>query len=204
MEITVNGWDHVPQYFDQSCKTFSKSHLAASWESWESQYKRFLRTTECCDVSNSSILDVGCGWGGLQDVLSLSYDNFDYCGIDISEEMIKKAKSLRPYLNFVNEDFLSYEFERPFDFVFANGTFNLKVDNQDKYIRMCLNRLFELCEKGVFVNLTAHLTPDETWDKGICYYSPVAILEHCFSLTPHIKVDSTYRKNEFLIELYKS
>jgi cyclopropane fatty-acyl-phospholipid synthase-like methyltransferase len=194
----------VPQYFNQRCELYSKSHLAASWESWESQYKRFLRVADCCDVSNSSILDVGCGWGGLQDVLSLSCDHFDYYGIDISEEMIKKAKSLRPYLNFTHGDFLSYEFGRTFDFVFANGTFNLKIDNQKKYIKMCLSKLFELCDQGVFVNMTAPLELNEKRDEGIYYYSPDVILEHCLSLTPHIKIDSTYRKNEFLIELYKS
>ena len=47
-----------------------------------------------------SILDIGCAQGGFAGMISEHLKNFSYTGVDISEEMIVKAKAKYPYHTF--------------------------------------------------------------------------------------------------------
>ncbi len=68
-------------------------------------------------VSGKRVLDIGCAYGYLTDILTAR--GADVSGIDISAWAISQAQSLFPTLDFIDEDLLNTGF--------SNNTFNLSV-----------------------------------------------------------------------------
>lgn len=82
---------------------------------------------------NSKILDIGCGTG--YPIASyLSQQGFIVTGIDISEEMIKKAQNLNlPNATFLVEDILNFKSKEKYDAVIAfDSIWHIAHDNQKK------------------------------------------------------------------------
>lgn len=65
------------------------------------------------------ILDLGCGTGDLTNEISLS--GARVVGVDSSAEMIEKAKSKFPSLEFYQMDARELKFDYPFDAIFSNA-----------------------------------------------------------------------------------
>jgi 2-polyprenyl-3-methyl-5-hydroxy-6-metoxy-1,4-benzoquinol methylase len=76
--------------------------------------------------NNKKILDLGCGNGRLFQFLKENNLNFDYLGIDKSENLLKIAKKNNLNTNFLNLDFNNLEKleEKKFDYLFAIASFH--------------------------------------------------------------------------------
>ena len=85
-----------------------------------------LRGFEC-----KKILDIGCGTGVLTN--EISKFTTEVIGIDQSIEMIEKAKSLYPELNFIVMDACSLQWNEYFDLVFSNAVFHF-INSQNKLL----------------------------------------------------------------------
>ena len=74
-----------------------------------------------------SVLDIGCALGGLSSVLSEHLSSFTYTGVDISEEMIRRASVKRPAHQFhlIQEGDLSVLGDRTYDLVVSLGVLHL-------------------------------------------------------------------------------
>lgn len=74
-----------------------------------------------------SILDIGCALGGFANVCSERITDFDYTGVDISKNMILKAREIHPSHQFyhINEADLSPVFGKKFDLVLCLGILHL-------------------------------------------------------------------------------
>ena len=103
-----------------------------------------------------SILDLGCGTGTLTAQLENLSENV--IGVDSSENMIKKAQSQYPDIEFMVCDALALPFENQFDIVFSNAVFHWIADHDMllKNVRKVLkeNGLL-VCEFGADGNITA-------------------------------------------------
>ncbi len=69
--------------------------------------------------SNECILDLGCGTGDLTKEISLT--NARVIGVDSSAEMISKAKSKFPEIEFYEMDARQLQFDMRFDAIFSNA-----------------------------------------------------------------------------------
>lgn len=80
---------------------------------------------------HSKILDIGCGTGYPISAY-LSKQGFTVTGIDISEEMIKKAKNLNlPNSTFLVEDILNFKSKEKYDAVIAfDSIWHIAHENQ--------------------------------------------------------------------------
>lgn len=108
-----------------------------------------LKTIGC-----QKILDLGCGTGVLTNELAKFSD--EIIGIDISAEMIAKAKALYPNLNFMVMDACSLIWENYFDAVFSNAVFHF-IRSQELLLQN-INRALKpsgvlICEFGASGNL---------------------------------------------------
>ena len=75
-----------------------------------------------------TVLDIGCAQGGFAGIIEENLDEFAYTGLDISEEMISKAKLKHPKQTFyhVNEnDYSIFENNTKFDVVLVLGILHL-------------------------------------------------------------------------------
>ncbi len=196
-------------FFDRCCERYDEGWSASRWESREEQLVRFKFIEQSFDFNDCSILDVGCGQGDLSKFLRDRYE-ISYTGIDASSKMIKCAKKEGSLSDkFIEKDFLNFKKEdhhNSYDFVIANGVFSIPVvDNfvdQYKYVHSNINKMFEMCRIGFFVNfLSNNLSPTHRYD-CFFYYDPIKILEMCHGRTHKLKYDHTVYNYEFMISGY--
>ncbi len=83
-------------------------------------------------------LYIGCG--GTDRVIREALKNgYEITELDISSEMIKRAKALHPDVRFIHDDFISWETTETFDLIIAwDSTFHAPEQNQAEVItKMC-------------------------------------------------------------------
>lgn len=153
----------------------------------------------------SSVLDVGCGYGGLyQYALGKGYD-FKYTGIDICENMIKYAEKTYTGGIFVHGDILDIIMSEKFDFVICNGILTQKlgisIRDMDLYARQLIQRMWELSKKGIVFNVMKSQV--DFMNDNLYYKSPLEMIAYCMTLTNKFVLDSSYPLYEYSIYLYK-
>lgn len=187
----------------------ARSHDYVFYESKEAQIKRF---EELCKItkktkiplSNSSILDVGCGLGDLYGYICSSSKDFTYFGVDISQSYINGAQKKYPDTTFAEKDIMTEQIEN-FDYVFACGIFNDQVTDNEAHIRAMVSRMCDIAKIGVAFNfLTVETrgslllprlrnkisssskivsrTPDTVNVSDLYFYKKKSILEFCRQL----------------------
>lgn len=73
-----------------------------------------------------SILDIGCACGGFYNIFRQMAENIRYTGVDISEKLVGKAKTLYPEAEFMVNPPDRLEFkDSSFDLVFSSGVFHM-------------------------------------------------------------------------------
>lgn len=125
--------------------------------------------------SNRKVLDIGCGTGSPV-TKYLSEKDIIVTGIDISEEMIKKAKELNlKNANFIVTDFFDYNPIEKFDGIVAFDSFFHFGKNQQKDI---YKRTSSMLTKGGYLLFTHGKNDSEIIDKMFnedFYYSSLAV-----------------------------
>jgi len=110
------------------------------------QFEMGLRVIERLKIKDGErILDIGCGTGRLTFEIAKKNPSGSVTGIDITENMIKKAKEnlvLTGLKNvtFFNEDILKYTPKKKFDAIFSNSALHWIPDSKAlfKKISKCL------------------------------------------------------------------
>ena len=78
---------------------------------------------------NERILDVGCGTGHL--TAEIARHSAKVAGMDASPQMIEKAKSTHPHLEFFVGDVTQFTVDQPYDAIFSNATLHWVKRAQD-------------------------------------------------------------------------
>lgn len=159
-------WDKVAKKLDH-------------WSGWGGYYqKRITKIYRFNIPERSKVMEIGCGSGNMLSALNPSYG----LGIDISANMVNRAKKLHPGLDFIQSDGTELKVKQKFDFVIISDTINDLWDVQTTLSqiqdslkpdgRLILNfysRLWELPLKiATALNLAKPtllqnwLTPDDT------------------------------------------
>lgn len=188
----------IAEFYNNLCANYQESWQAAGWQSEENQYANFVLISSIISP-NSSVLDVGCGQGDFYNLIKNKKIN--YCGIDISESMIKKAKLKNPNANFTQKDFLKEKFEN-FDYVVASGAFSFQTENQYEYIEKCIRSCYNLSNKASAITMTSELA-DVKYEEPLFYYNPVKILEITLKFTPYIIINTSSLPNELVLFMFK-
>jgi SAM-dependent methyltransferase len=101
-------WDRVASILDH-------------WNGWGGYYqKRICEIFQFNIPSSSEVMEIGCGSGNLLAVLKPKHG----LGLDISEQMIKRAKAKHPGLSFNISDTIHFKTRKKFDFVVISDTVN--------------------------------------------------------------------------------
>ncbi|RMG24560.1 MAG: class I SAM-dependent methyltransferase [Methanobacteriota archaeon] len=153
-----------------------------------------------------SILDVGCGFGGLLAYSQKKGVKVDYTGIDVAENMIEWARNKCMNAEFVCGDILEVDFGRRFDYVVCNGILTQKLDVpgmvMDRFAGRLIRRMFDLCYKGIAFNVMT--TKVNYFSNNLYYRNPAEMLSWALSeITPYIKIDHSYPLYEYTMYLYR-
>jgi 2-polyprenyl-3-methyl-5-hydroxy-6-metoxy-1,4-benzoquinol methylase len=170
------------------------------------RYEKMLTVIETSYAGKSSLLDVGCGYGGLFNYLAKRGIPLDYTGIDVAENMIKWAKDKVGSGKFMCGDVLSYDFTDNYDYVVCSGILTQKLEvsvaDMDRYAANLIRKMFALCKRGAAFNVMT--TKVNYFSNNLYYRNPAELLSWCISeITPHIKMDHAYPLYEYTVYLYR-
>ncbi len=194
---------HVIDTFSKHLREHGDGAQAVGWGSDASQAKRFSVLAQIGDIQGVSILDVGCGLGHFFRWLKANELSVDYTGLDITPEMVTRARAEHPDGVFENgsvEDVVSSGVAR-FDYVFASGIFYLDVDGGYEAMAATLRAMFALSNNGVAFNTLS------TWadqrDAGEFYADPAETLSLCREITRWVRLRHDYHPADFTCYLYR-
>jgi 2-polyprenyl-3-methyl-5-hydroxy-6-metoxy-1,4-benzoquinol methylase len=206
--ITQNLRDHY-------CKTFIKHGLSPEGVDWgPNPADHLLRLNRMLEIfaqdftsskERRSILDVGCGYGSMLDLIKDLKLPLDYTGIDVCIEMIDAAKKRYPNSTWLTGDVLELNSMLKHDYVVCNGVLTQKLQvsirDMDDYLRVVIKKLFELCRIGIAFNvMTTHVNYMES---NLFYKNPIELLGWCMTeLTSKVRLDHAYPLYEYTIYLY--
>lgn len=161
--------ERVADYYSERVRQHGETAYGVDWNSTESQKLRFdqLLGIVPTGATEYSILDYGCGYGAMVDVLTERGHTFRYTGYDVSEEMILRARRLHPgdTCEFTtNEEELG-----PCDYVVASGVLNVRLEASKAqwkdYVLETLDDLHRFSLEGFAFNaLTSYSDPEHMRD----------------------------------------
>ena len=171
------------------------------WRDKAQQDLRFAVLAGIGNLNNTTLLDVGCGFGDLYSYLVERGIMVDYTGYDIAPKIIGAARDRHSELRLEVNDILKERSDEKFDYVVESGILNKRISNNIGYARDMITRMFERCRIGIGVNMmTDYVDYKEDY---LYYYSPEEIFTFCKSLTRWVSLRNDYPLYEFSIFLYR-
>lgn len=202
--------DALRQHYSEKFSTYGPSSEGVDWGANESKmllrYDKMLGVFSSKSLSKPSLLDVGCGYGGLL-IYSLEKGiSLDYTGIDIAVNMIEWASENCLSGKFICGNILDYDFEDRFDYLVCNGIMTQKLDipalQMDIFVGQLIRKMFSLCKRGIVFNIMT--TKVNYFANNLYYRNPAELFSWCLSeITPHIKLDHAYPLYEYTLYLYR-
>lgn len=171
------------------------------WSSWQAQQTRFAALLDIGPLADRSILDVGCGVGGLCEYLSRQGFRGSYTGCDLVARNCLDASRRHPGGAFLAADVLATSAVEAFDYVVASGIFTFTGDDWHDTVGATLRRMYELCRVGFAANFLSSYSPTRI-DK-LFYVDPAEIVGMCQQLTKVFKLRHDYMENDFTIFGYR-
>ncbi len=172
----------VQQYYDTKIQTHGPTARGVDWNSPESQQVRFGQLLKLIDGSLPfTINDFGCGYGALADYLQKQGQPFVYCGFDISDQVIARAKELHSanQISFVDRESDLAEA----DYTVASGVFNVKLDapgvEWEKYILDTLGTINAISRNGFAFNVLTKYSDQEFMRPDLYYADPLFLFDYC-------------------------
>lgn len=177
------------------------SFRSFDWGSRESQIKRFEILADVGISAGDSVLDVGCGLADFNEWLQQNRPGVNYSGIDITPEMIMRAKARFPDVDLFNATIFDLKNpEKKYDYVVASGIFFFRKENPMDYMVHVINSMFRISSKGVAFNSLS------TWAKnrtdGEFLADPCEVIDYCRTLSPFVGLRHDYHAADFSVFLY--
>lgn len=174
---------------------------------WKGYYEQLLRLQILAEIEphwgNQSILDVGCGFCDLIEVLRARGFCGRYVGVDVTHEVLQFAYRRHSDLEILKRDILENPLSEQFDYVMASGTFNLKFcEDMPGFVSVMLQTMFEHSIVGVAVN---YLSTYVDFQQPRAYHTdPGRIFAEAKKLTRRVLLRHDYMPWEFTLYLYRN
>jgi trans-aconitate methyltransferase len=176
---------------------------ALGWETTESQQKRFEALAGIANLSNTTVLDLGCGYGDLKAFLDERYAGVRYTGIDFMPEFIERAKqrfSGNSTAQFLRQDFTAMDIPGA-DYVFGSGIFCYPTQQPD-YYQGLIDRMLRSARKGIAFNmLNAADFPEGLYLKA---HDMESMYRYCRTLSNRVELRTGYLAGDFTVYIYKN
>lgn len=190
---TAAVYDRIAEHWD--CPAFNHSNGIA-------QHERALRFVGAV----GSALDVGCGSSG-RIIALLQRHGFTVEGLDLSEQMLQRARRHHPQVVFHPADICGWSFPKRYDFISAwDSIWHVPLHRQlDVLRKLCAG----LSAGGVVIFTTGGVeTPEEI--TGPCFGEPLyhaapgvpavlRVLDECACAVRHLEYDQYPEKHVYVI-----
>lgn len=177
------------------------SFRSLDWGSRESQMRRFEILADIGISAGDSVLDVGCGLADLYEWLQKNKPGVNYSGIDITPEMVMRAKARFPDVDFSNATIFDLKNSKnAYDYVVASGIFFFRKESPMDYMVRVINSMFRISRKGIAFNSLSAWSKDRT--DGEFLADPCEVINYCRSLSPFVRLRHDYHAADFSVFLY--
>ncbi|OEF93546.1 class I SAM-dependent methyltransferase, partial [Vibrio splendidus] len=167
------------------------------WTNEESQLCRFEVIARATDFENKSVLDLGCGYGELFELLDSIYRIQSYTGVDQHADFLKKAKQnyTEARCKFMAGDMSKMNLEAH-DVVIASGSLNY-ISRDSDYLTNMITRMFGLANQAVIFNL---LNSSQYPSRNtLMSYHPQGVYRFCKTLCDDVYLMEGYAEGDFTI-----
>jgi SAM-dependent methyltransferase len=175
--------EQILAYFNSKLVANGPTPGGVDWNSVESQTTRYRQILKVCDKDEKfSVIDYGCGYGGMIDYMSMNGYEFQYIGYDPLKSMIDMAQQL--YRDRTDCSFTADLDElQPADYLVSSGIFNIKLDipavEWTEYCLSVLNRMDSLSTKGFSFNMLTNYSDPERMRPDLYYADPLFFFDYC-------------------------
>lgn len=198
--MNINEKKKIIELYEGRLDKYGYNHKTIGWGDLESQQLRFEILSKIANLDNSSICDLGCGFGDLYKYLNNMYDKIDYLGIDISEKLILEAKKQYPDVKFKVDDILEHKVSEKYDYVLSSGALTYKTENHEMFIENMLKAMVNMANKGVAVNFLSSYV-DYKLEKNF-HFSPEAAFSMAKKIVKNVVIRHDYPLYEFTLYMY--
>ena len=197
-----NDMNKIIHRYNERLKKYGASQKTLGWDKSRSKL-RFDILCSKWNLDNSSILDFGCGFGDLFGFLiTTEVKNFTYLGIDINSELLSVAKDRYPEASFQDYAFFNDNKNSEFDYLFASGVFNDKIENNITFIENSFKLFNRIAKKGFAANFLSNKV--DYREKHIFYSDPASILNLGYRFSNNIVLRNDYMPFEYTLFVDKS
>lgn len=199
----------VAEYYSDKLAQYGETPKGVDWNGGNSQTLRFEQLCKIIRMTSSfSINDLGCGYGALYEFLSAKYDSFSYCGIDVSESMIRAAKERFKH----NQKLKFIASSKPgevADYSIASGIFNVRLGRSDdewlSYFKATLSVLDATSRLGFAFNCLTSYSDEDKMRDYLYYISPGYVFDLCKrEYSKNVALLHDYDLYEFTVLVRKS
>jgi hypothetical protein len=191
----------IENHYTKTFKSHGPTSKGVDWGAMEDVEFRYRKMMEILNRDYEkpegvpTVLDAGCGWGGLLAYCRKNGIEVDYTGIDIVKEMIDYAKAAHDVGKFIHGDILRFNPKQKYDYVVGSGVLSLKLNNSipqtENYVRTTVQKMFSLCRYGTAFNLMSNRV--NFMVDNLYYTSPVEFLNFCLQdISSRVKLDHGY------------
>jgi ubiquinone/menaquinone biosynthesis C-methylase UbiE len=160
-----------------------------------------IRFQVACEIgikNDSSVLDIGCGFGDFCGFLRFKKIKVKYHGVDINDDFIEIAKKKYPYGKFEVRDIESNPITKKYDWVIGIGISTL---SSSENIKPILREMFKICKKGIVIDFLSSYVDYK--EKNLFYTSPEQIFKYAKTLSKRITLRHDYKPFEFCLYIFK-
>lgn len=171
------------------------------------RYAKMLAIMDGDSDPRPSLLDVGCGFGGLLTYARAKGRDVAYTGMDLAANMVDWGNQNHKDAQFRQGDFFDHDPAEKFDYIVCNGIVTQKMDHSglamEQFSNRLIRRMFESCNRGIAINF---MTTRVNFTVNRLYYrSPVEAFAWCLNeITPHVRIDHSYPLYDYTIYLLRA
>jgi SAM-dependent methyltransferase len=203
-----NIYKNIDNYYSSKIKSHGPSPKGVDWNGKKSQYTRFNQLSKIILNDRFSISDIGCGYGEYLKFLKENFNDFEYKGYDLSQEMIINAQKIyaEKESDFIFLDNLENIIKA--DYSIASGIFNVKMHFDDlkwlNYILDTLEKINNKSKKGFAFNVLTKYSDKEFLDEQLFYADPLYLFDYCKkNFASNVALLHDYELYEFTILVRK-
>ena len=182
---TKKMFKEIDNYFTEKFLEFGRTAKGVDWKDADSQNLRFKQLLKIVNTDESfTINDLGCGYGEMYQYLKNNFNNFQYFGYDLSEEMVKNAIETEKGSSNCNFYKINNASEiKKSDYTIESGIFNKKFDYTEKkwlpYIIQTIETMNEFSKKGFSFNILTKYSDKEYMRDDLYYADPCFFFDYC-------------------------
>jgi len=198
-------------YFNNKVELYGATPSAVDYNGVEAQWVRFEQLTKVIDPSAPfTIIDYGCGYGALLDFLQNKNWQFEYCGFDMLENMVRVGREA--HAGILNTHFEHSEHKlETVDYLIACSIFNNKFEAEENEwqdrVLQTLWQMNTLCSKGFSFDILTKYSDEERMAQrpDLFFADPLFFFDYCKrNFSRNVRLLHDYDLYDFTILVRKS